>query len=252
MTQRTCDRCGRPNGRPLAPICKRCAKSIENAKRRGTVAPPPFEEFDCAWCAKRCVRGVDVPPHASKFCGRSCKARWHKINVEGRRRKREARRRRAEARLARAMAGEPARRLLIAGRCGFHQCRRPFVGLAVDARYCTDRCQRRAARKRYRRPDNPAYIEQRRRERRSRAERLGYQESFDVWYIGDRDGWLCGICHEPIDSTLEVPHDGAATVDHIVALARGGEHTLANVQAAHFLCNATKRDLPAVAAPART
>jgi len=47
-----------------------------------------------------------------------------------------------------------------------------------------------------------------------------------------RSGGVCGLCHELIE--------GEFHIDHIVPLARGGEHTYANVQAAHPACNLRK------------
>ena len=49
-----------------------------------------------------------------------------------------------------------------------------------------------------------------------------------------------------------VPEPLAATLDHIVPLSCGGEHSEANVQLAHFLCNSTKSDGQAVAIGAQT
>lgn len=43
---------------------------------------------------------------------------------------------------------------------------------------------------------------------------------------------VCGICRELIE--------GAFHVDHIIPLARGGEHTYENVQPAHPRCNTRK------------
>jgi 5-methylcytosine-specific restriction endonuclease McrA len=34
----------------------------------------------------------------------------------------------------------------------------------------------------------------------------------------------------------------APTIDHVLALAAGGTHEMANVQAAHFICNSLKGD----------
>lgn len=60
--------------------------------------------------------------------------------------------------------------------------------------------------------------------------------------IYERDGWRCGICKQPTKRNAVVPHPKAPTLDHIVPLAKGGEHTRANVQCAHFECNYLKSD----------
>ncbi|HET7736456.1 MAG TPA: HNH endonuclease [Nocardioidaceae bacterium] len=56
----------------------------------------------------------------------------------------------------------------------------------------------------------------------------------------DRDGWICGLCSEPIPSDLRWPEPLSASVDHIIPLSKGGRHTLDNVQAAHLICNISK------------
>lgn len=76
-----------------------------------------------------------------------------------------------------------------------------------------------------------------------RARKKGaYLEKFSRDEILERDGWVCGICCEPIDKSLKWPHRGYATIDHIIPLVRGGEHSRKNVQAAHFSCNCSKKD----------
>jgi 5-methylcytosine-specific restriction endonuclease McrA len=60
--------------------------------------------------------------------------------------------------------------------------------------------------------------------------------------VFERDGWICGLCGEAIDPELKFPHPMSASVDHIIPLARGGPHTMLNVQAAHLRGNIVKRD----------
>lgn len=43
---------------------------------------------------------------------------------------------------------------------------------------------------------------------------------------------ICALCGEP----------GATTADHVIPLSKGGAHVLANLQAAHGLCNRRKSD----------
>jgi hypothetical protein len=69
-------------------------------------------------------------------------------------------------------------------------------------------------------------------------------ETFPRMEIFERDGWMCGICHDPIDPSLRHPDRRAASVDHIVPLARGGEHSRQNVQAAHWDCNSARGARP--------
>lgn len=62
-------------------------------------------------------------------------------------------------------------------------------------------------------------------------------EDFDPLEIFERDGWRCGICKRKVGRTLEYPHPRSASLDHIVPIVDGGEHTRANTQCAHLECN---------------
>jgi len=68
--------------------------------------------------------------------------------------------------------------------------------------------------------------------RRARK-RDAFVEAVSPQNVFDRDKGICQICDEPIgDSTWHV--------DHVIPLARGGEHSYANVQLSHAVCNLQK------------
>lgn len=79
-------------------------------------------------------------------------------------------------------------------------------------------------------------------------------DDFDAWYggegwreprlkrVGERDGWVCGLCGERVDRRCKWPHDRAPTVDHIVPVSKGGVDEMWNLQVAHWGCNRRKRD----------
>lgn len=58
-------------------------------------------------------------------------------------------------------------------------------------------------------------------------------EPIDRHIVFERDEWKCGICgeHVPLEQ---------ASLDHIVPLAKGGDHLYANCQTAHLKCNLSK------------
>lgn len=58
----------------------------------------------------------------------------------------------------------------------------------------------------------------------------------------DRDNWVCHICGDKIPKDSVWPASDYGTMDHVVPLKKGGQHSYANVKAAHNLCNSTKRD----------
>lgn len=55
--------------------------------------------------------------------------------------------------------------------------------------------------------------------------------------IFERDGWCCGICHDPVDPDAEPRSPWSASVDHIVPRSRGGDESLGNLRLAHLQCN---------------
>ena len=78
------------------------------------------------------------------------------------------------------------------------------------------------------------------RARRRAAERGAQAEDFTHEEIFDRDAWVCQLCRKRIGKTYRYPHPRSASLDHVVPLIDGGEHTRANVQAAHLACNLSK------------
>ncbi len=65
-------------------------------------------------------------------------------------------------------------------------------------------------------------------------------EDVDRRVVFARDGYLCMLCGDPLDMDAEFPDPNYPTIDHILALSVGGDHSYANVQAAHFRCNTAK------------
>jgi len=106
-------------------------------------------------------------------------------------------------------------------------CGKEFeINFQVDAReYCSKRCARRL-------------IQQ----RRNYRERTNYIEDINIMEIYFRDNGRCGICGKKIKYNLPILHPKALTLDHIIPIAKGGEHSKKNVQVAHRICNSIKRD----------
>lgn len=53
----------------------------------------------------------------------------------------------------------------------------------------------------------------------------------------------CGICGKPVDISLKPPHPLAPTIDHIIAISKGGHpSSIDNLQLAHATCNRQKSD----------
>lgn len=70
-------------------------------------------------------------------------------------------------------------------------------------------------------------------------------ENVSPQVVFETDGWRCHICRKKIDKRLKFPDQMSASLDHVIPLSKGGEHSYENCRASHFICNSTKRDLGA-------
>lgn len=125
----------------------------------------------------------------------------------------------------------------------------PSTGLSRACRTCT-----RAVRLRWRnenvereRAASRAYLRQNlhryrqyNMQRRARIAGASQVEPFTAEEVFERDEWCCGLCDDPIEPERSWPDPMSPSVDHVVPLSKGGHHTLANVQAAHLVCNMRK------------
>jgi hypothetical protein len=100
-------------------------------------------------------------------------------------------------------------------------------------KYCSDACHKLS----------DAFTASRRADkaRRRAKERHRKADRIDPIKVFERDGWRCHICKKK----LKPEHRGtykpsAPELDHIIALADGGEHTVGNVACACRACNAAK------------
>lgn len=77
--------------------------------------------------------------------------------------------------------------------------------------------------------------------RRRRARKLDATvEAFAETQVFERDGWRCYICDEPVRRDVPTQAPNKAVLEHIVPLARGGAHSLANTACACHRCNQMK------------
>jgi 5-methylcytosine-specific restriction endonuclease McrA len=118
----------------------------------------------------------------------------------------------------RELAGGP--RSMECAFCGDMWILDPLARSQLRRKYCSKTCTRQASR------------DQR------RAKLAGVEvERIDRHAVFERDGYVCGICEEPVDRHLEYPHPMSASLDHVIPIIAGGSHTYGNVQCSHRDCN---------------
>jgi len=114
-------------------------------------------------------------------------------------------------------------------------CGELFTSSYSTQKYCSTKCKEKSKRK------NHSY--------RSRCRHYGvyYDSSVTREAVVERDNNICQICGkicDPSDKRWGSSGPNYPTLDHIVALAKGGPHTWENCQCACGWCNSNKRDLP--------
>lgn len=75
--------------------------------------------------------------------------------------------------------------------------------------------------------------------RRAR-EKNAFVEVVDPLVVFERDNWICQLCGYPVSKLRGRETIDVASLDHIIPLAKGGKHSYANTQLAHFTCNSRK------------
>lgn len=113
-------------------------------------------------------------------------------------------------------------------------CGKEYYSASPESKYCSKHCKNKRKGSKI----------------RSRCRKYGayYDPSIIPRKVFERDGYVCRICGQKCDTEDHLwGHVGpySPSIDHIVALANGGNHTWDNVQCAHMICNSYKRDLMA-------
>lgn len=68
---------------------------------------------------------------------------------------------------------------------------------------------------------------------RAKTKGAAVLETIALGLVAERDGWRCHICKKKVEV-------GDASVDHLVPLSKGGDHSWENVSLAHKRCNSRR------------
>lgn len=79
---------------------------------------------------------------------------------------------------------------------------------------------------------------------RSRRTGRTVAEKVTIQYLLERDDARCQLCTERVRPDRRWPDPLSPSIDHVVPLSLGGEHTRSNTQLAHLRCNQSKNNRP--------
>ena len=112
------------------------------------------------------------------------------------------------------------------------ECRESFIPDRHNQRYCSIECKW----KRERRECPSASRWKRRSYQQLRDRRIqagAKHERIELPLLAERDGWCCHICKGPVTHR-------DWSMDHLVPVSAGGDHTYQNVALAHRSCNSRR------------
>jgi 5-methylcytosine-specific restriction endonuclease McrA len=79
--------------------------------------------------------------------------------------------------------------------------------------------------------------------KRSKALQVG-DKTITHERVGNRDRWICQLCHQVVPRFTHCTDPASATIDHVVPISAGGLHEWDNVQLAHRGCNSARGAKP--------
>jgi hypothetical protein len=123
------------------------------------------------------------------------------------------------------------------------ECGAPFHTEHGGNKTCS--CQCRRLRQKRLAKSTPGWKEEKRSRRvADKLRRRGAAvERVSLLQVLERDGWTCQICGTPTPRELRGSYEpNAPEVDHVIPIAKGGEHSYRNTQCACRRCNGQKAD----------
>ena len=121
----------------------------------------------------------------------------------------------------------------------------------MDRRVCSDECEAERLKTRLRATYSRVMATSEGRDRlrqnysRRRALKLSaFVEDVRWSEVMERGKWVCHLCGDNIPKDAKYPNPKFGTVDHVLPLSMGGQHSYANCKPAHLTCNCRKGAKP--------
>lgn len=202
---RPCVRCGSKVQAPR----KYCGKACQPVQAR---LPVVRKQIACPTCQKQFV----ALRSDSTYCSRQCQPN-HERYVEKKRLRLRARRMRVLLNRVCLFCGKKA-----VDRDG------SVIWNPRASKFCTVLCSR-------------EFHSWRRRD----SMRGSIVEPVDINRLIERDGGVCQLCRKPVQKNHKKFAPNSPTIDHVIPISAGGEHSYRNTQLAHRRCNNRKSAGPA-------
>ena len=213
-----CQHCGKPFWRENAFRMKYCGKECQSVARAATRKPKPVSTTyhrECVWCGS--FFETTIPN--KKYCTTECS---YNGNL---RMKREQ------------WADRYVPKTYVCKECGTEfttECSN------THSVFCCQSCaEKNKHRREHQTERHKTYMRnsKRRREQQLRQQ-YGGPVSYDALYR--RDCGICQICGMAVHPDKFCDDSWGGTIDHIVPLSIGGEHSMSNCQLSHRICNSLK------------
>jgi 5-methylcytosine-specific restriction endonuclease McrA len=239
VSERTCKTCGvsiEHRARQARTCSSKCLQ-VANKRSRKQIFPEPRTCGACGtsidrlsanarWCSHRCLSwsqrnpGVPHPSTASRSCAQCG------VNIDHRD---------VRSRFCSPLCRDRRTMNYVVGEARTcPQCGEEFLTRRKSSVYCGQACRVTAD---YLANRSDYMIRAKAYRARTRGARV---ETFSHEAVFERDGWICYLCHTPVDREVAWPHPLMPSLDHVVPLSRGGEHSRANTKLAHLGCNLSK------------
>lgn len=190
--------------------------------------PAPAKK--CAGCDKEVQSAIGMKPR--KWCSERCRQATFKINNP------EYAQRQAARKTEKHRATYVPR--LTAKVCV--HCGESFAAKKSHTLYCSPQCRNRSYHEAAQLRPERALQRKANKDLRRAMKLTDDAEQFERSEVYERDGWICQLCMLPVDPACAYPDHYSPSLDHVVPLAKGGSHTRANAQLAHWICNTSKSD----------
>lgn len=241
VVYKQCEYCGKTfavNGYKRYSTQRFCnRKCKQNASRKR-------EEIACEWCGKLFYPYADNARYCSLSCSSKAQvnskfdAAREEIKSRSAIRKENLKRQKQEELLEKEKQKlrekrEKSKQISFV----FLECKRcgsPFISMKSYAKYCCESCRK----KQYNYDGYHA---------RRIKEKAAHKENISLEVLYKRDNGTCYICGKLCRYDDYIVRDGVfiagdyyPSIDHVVPLAAGGEHSYSNVRLAHRICNSIK------------